>query len=286
MSVTLDQIPPLLSGNHDGPDSGMCVMEAVSWIAREPWSDHPECVCPVIGAFLRIWNDSLPDADRDRLLRPLITIVINTRSTPAVERRRATMAADWLIREHTPTWLRLAGLTTQAEALVSLSEITDFAQCLSIMPTLTAVRKDATAAKAAAVDAAKAAAGAAAVDAALDAAVDAGWAAAGDAAWAAAWAAAWDAAGGATRGATRAAAEAAAWAAAWDAAKAAAVDAAKAAAEAAAVDAAWAAAGDAAWDAAVAAAWAAAWADLHNTAQHLQQSALTLVRRMINLEAA
>jgi hypothetical protein len=160
------------------------------------------------------WNDALPtDEDRDRLLKSLIPLLVGTRSTPAVEQRRATMAADWLIRVHTPAWLRLAKLETQAAALESLPEITDFAQCPSLMPALNAARKDA--------DAARAAAGAAARDAARDAA----WAAAGDAAWAAAWAAAWDAAGDA------------AWAAAWDAAGDAARDAAWAAAWAAARDA-------------------------------------------------
>jgi hypothetical protein len=204
----------LKSGSHEEFEQGMCVMEAVSYVAGEPWSDAPQCACPVITAFMVSWNDALPtDEDRDRLLKSLIPLLVGTRSTPAVEQRRATMAADWLIRVHTPAWLRLAKLETQAAALESLPEITDFAQCPSLMPALNAARKDA--------DAARAAAGAAARDAARDAA----WAAAGDAAWAAAWAAAWDAAGDA------------AWAAAWDAAGDAARDAAWAAAWAAARDA-------------------------------------------------
>ena len=162
----------LSAGSHEDFQRGMCVMEAVSYIAGEPWSDAPQCACPVITAFMVSWNDSLPDnADRDRLLKPLIPLLVGTRSTPAIEQHRATMAADWLIRTHTPAWLRLAKLETQAVALESLPEITDFAQCPSLMQTLNAVRKDA----------------AAAWDAAGDAA--------GDAAWAATWAAARAAAG-------------------------------------------------------------------------------------------
>jgi len=152
----LSRIPPLASGAHKSIKQGACVMEAVSYVAGEPWSDCPECVCPVLGAFLRSWNDSLSDDERDTLLRPLILDLVGTRSTPEVEQRRATMAVDWLIREHTPAWLRLAGLTTQADALASLPEITDFAQCPSLMPILTAVRQDAYAAKDAARDAARA----------------------------------------------------------------------------------------------------------------------------------
>ena len=156
----------LQSGSHDeNAHHAMCVMEAVAYVAGEPWSDAPACACPVITAFMVSWNDSLPDADRTRLLAPLIPLLVGTRSTPAIEQRRATMAADWLIRVHTPAWLRLAKLDTQAAALEALPEITDFAQCPSLMGTLNAVRTDAAAAWAAAWDAA----GAAARDAAGDA---------------------------------------------------------------------------------------------------------------------
>jgi len=201
MSAQIDQsrlakITNLESGAHT-PNGHYCVMEAVAYVAGEKWSDSPECVCPVLGAFMRAWNDGLPnDAERNRLLLPLIPRLVGTRGGKALEQRRATMAADWLIRTHTVAWLRLAKLNKQADMLASLPEITDFAQCPSLMPTLEAVRKDATAAW----------------DAAWAAARDAAWAAARDAVWDAARAAAWDAA--------RDAARAAAWDAAWDALKA------------------------------------------------------------------
>jgi hypothetical protein len=184
----------LKSGSHS-PDSTFCVMEAVAFVAGEPWSDHPQCACPVISAFLRSWNDSLPsDDERDRLLKPLVARLVGTKSTKAIEKRRATMAVDWMVRTCTPTWLRLAGLTKQAEALESLPEITDFAKCPSLKRPLEAARKDAAAAGAAAGAAAWAATWAAALDAAGDAAWAATWAAALDAAGDAAWAAARDAA--------------------------------------------------------------------------------------------
>lgn len=180
---------PLKSGSHKSMAHGACVMEAVSYIAREPWSDHPECACPVIATFLRSWNDGLPDAERTDLLRDLIPMVVGTRSTKAVENRRATMAADWLIRTYTPAWLRLAGLTAQADSLASLPEITDFAQCPGLMSTLNAVRSDASAAwKGAKWNGATRAATRAA---AWDASGNAAWAASGNAAWDAAWATAW-----------------------------------------------------------------------------------------------
>ena len=200
----------LASGGHSNIAEGMCVMEAVSYVAGEPWSDTPECACPVIASFLRSWNDALPDDKRTELLRPLIARLVGTKSTVEVEARRATMACDWLVRMYTPAWLRLAGLNAQADALAALPEITDFANTPSIKPAIEAARRDAVAAR----------------DAARDAAGDAAWAAAGDAAWDAARAAAWAAAGDAAWDAARAAAGDAAWAAAGDAAWAAARDAA------------------------------------------------------------
>src|SRR5690606_5651679 len=119
----LKAITALAAGAHYMNRGDMCVMEAVAWVAREPWSDHPQCACPVIGAFLRSWNDSLPNNERNELLLPLIPRIVGTRGSRALEERRSLMVADWLVRTYTPAWLRLAGLTTQAEALSSLPEI-------------------------------------------------------------------------------------------------------------------------------------------------------------------
>ena len=150
----------------------MCVMEAVAYVAGEPWSDHPQCACPVIGAFLRNWNDALPsDAERDRLLKPLVPRLVGSRSTGEVELRRAWMALDWLARVHAPAWLELAGLTEHAELCRSMAEFKDDASCK-------ANRQIQVAAGAAAWAAARAAARAAAWAAAMAAAVDAAWAAA------------------------------------------------------------------------------------------------------------
>ena len=83
------------------------------------------------------------------------------------------MALDWLVRVQAPAWLRLAGLTGQADMLAGMAEVTP-ETCPSIEAPLQAVRQDAAAAGAAAWDAAGAAA--------RDAAGAAAWAAAGAAA--------------------------------------------------------------------------------------------------------
>lgn len=155
----------LKAGAHHPTDGEMCILEAVAYVAGERWSDHPECASQVIGAFLRTWNDALNDADRNRLLKPLIPKLVGTKGTVEQEDRRAWMAVDWLARDYTPVWLRLAHLDAQAELLAGLPEFRAGMDVPSIRPTLEAVRKDANAARAAAEGAAWAARAAAEVTA-------------------------------------------------------------------------------------------------------------------------
>ena len=176
MSKTLDiEAIRLDRGSHDNPDEGHCVMEVVAMLAGEPFTDHPSCASPVVSAFLRNWNDALDD-DTRQTLKQHIPRLVNSKGTPAQEERRSWMALDWLVRVQTPAWLRLAGLTEQAEILTGLGEATP-ETCPSIKAPLQAIRTDACAAW----DAARAAAG------------DAAWDAARAAAWDAARATAWDA---------------------------------------------------------------------------------------------
>ena len=214
MSLDLDTLT-LAAGAHSPGADAMCVMEAVAMLAGEGWSDHPRCAGPVIGAFLRNWNDWLPDDERQQL-KQYIPRLVGSKGTEAQEAERAWLANDWLIRVQTPAWLRLAGMTEQADLLTGMQPVNP-ETCPSIMPALKAVRSDAAAAGAAAWAAARAAAwdaaGDAAGGAAGDAAGDAAWDAAGDAAWDAAW----DAAGAAAGAAAGDAAGDAAWDAAGDA---------------------------------------------------------------------
>jgi hypothetical protein len=64
-------------GRHRSPDHGVCVVELASMIGGERFSDRPDCVCPVIGAFLRSWNDAVSYADRQRL-EPYASRVVGT----------------------------------------------------------------------------------------------------------------------------------------------------------------------------------------------------------------
>ena len=180
-------------GSHE-PNKGMCVMEAVAYVAGEEWSDRPRCASPVIGAFMRSWNDSLDTEGRQRL-KPYIPRLVGTAASQEVEEARSFMAGDWQVRVFTPAWLELAGVTEAAAVLRSLPPLMDPGAVNAAIPAIQGAKKE----------------GAAAWTAAGTAA--------GDAAWAAAWTAAWTAAGAAAWAAARAAARGAAGDAARDAAK-------------------------------------------------------------------
>ena len=137
----LAALPPLSAGAHEHVDEGACFMEAVSYVAGEPWSDTPACACPVLGAFMRAWNDDLPEADRDRLLRPLVRRLVGSRSTPEVEARRSWLAMDWLVRTHAPAWLQLVpALVPHADVLTDLSPIMDAQTATAHQSTFNAAR--------------------------------------------------------------------------------------------------------------------------------------------------
>jgi hypothetical protein len=216
MELKLRKLPEglkLAAGAHTSPEHGMCVMEAVAFVAGERHSDSPECASPILASFLRAWNDGLPDDQRQRLL-PYVERLVGTKGDDVAEQKRGLLAADWYLRVFTPTWLELAGLSDHAEVLRKANELTSWTQLDELQPKLEQARVSAAAARAAA----RAAAWAAAWDAARAAAWDAARAAARDAARAAAWDAARAAAWAAARAAAWDAARAAAWAAAWDAA--------------------------------------------------------------------
>lgn len=169
---TLDLATLRLSvGAHRPEDGEACAAEAANYAAGRPWSD--QLPSAVIGAFVRAWNDSLGDDDRNRLLGPLVRSgrLTSTPSDDAREQRRAWLAVDWLCRTYAPAWLDAAGLTDHAATLRALAPVLDRATAAATNGPLAAAWPAARAAAwAAARDAARAAAGDAAGPAARDAA--------------------------------------------------------------------------------------------------------------------
>ncbi len=111
------------TGAHSDPSKGVCVMEAVSYIVGEPFSDHPKCACPIITRVAQSVNDRLSDTDRQKLI-DYIPRIAGTRSTHAVKMRRMYRAVDLAVRVFAPAALRTQGMTAQAERLEALEEVT------------------------------------------------------------------------------------------------------------------------------------------------------------------
>jgi hypothetical protein len=74
---TPDFLPTLSAGSHDAEHGEACVMEYVSLLAGEEWSDRPECTHPLLAHEARTTNDLLRDSDRPRLV-PLIGRLFGT----------------------------------------------------------------------------------------------------------------------------------------------------------------------------------------------------------------
>jgi hypothetical protein len=84
----------LAPGRHSTPVEGVCVVELSSVIAGEEFSDRPDCVCPVIGAYLRSWNDRAAHAERQRLL-PYAVRIVGSRGTKRATRERRDICLEW-----------------------------------------------------------------------------------------------------------------------------------------------------------------------------------------------
>lgn len=75
-------------------------------LAAEPFSDEPQCVCPVIAEFLRTYNDQVDDARRQDLYG-YASLVVDTRGRVRDERRRANLCLDWWLAASSPRRLQL-----------------------------------------------------------------------------------------------------------------------------------------------------------------------------------
>ncbi len=101
----------LAAGSHADPAAGVCVVELASMLAGEPFSAYPSCVCPVIAAFMRTYNDLIDDTRRADLY-PYAAEIVGTEATKRDERKRARLCRSWVTRVADPTFLRRPFWTT------------------------------------------------------------------------------------------------------------------------------------------------------------------------------
>ncbi|MCD9197339.1 hypothetical protein [Aeromicrobium wangtongii] len=90
---TPDFLPSLSAGAHDAEQGEACVMEYVSLLAGEEWSDRPECTHPLLAHEARTTNDLLRDGDRSRLVPLIGRLFGTTEDSPELRARlRITQA--------------------------------------------------------------------------------------------------------------------------------------------------------------------------------------------------
>ena len=114
----------LRSGSHTPPTGDgapqACVMEAVAWVTGGDWTDRPDCVSPVLHRPFQRVNDTLDTEKRQDLL-PLAVQAMGT-AGDGLDPQRFEIAsravADLLV-----PWLRLAGLDTEADAVLTAGDI-------------------------------------------------------------------------------------------------------------------------------------------------------------------
>jgi hypothetical protein len=184
----------LSRGSHATAAEGRCAMEWVAYVAGEPHSDSPKCVCPALRRFGIGINDSLPD-DLRQQLRPYLGRMIGTADDGRM-RERLFMLVDWAVHVPAVEAQVAVGREDAADRLRAIPPIVgrDSARAAAKIIRAADATHAAYAAYAAAYATATAAAAAATDDAATAAAYDAAYAAADAAAYAAADAAAYAAA--------------------------------------------------------------------------------------------
>jgi hypothetical protein len=104
MGPVTHQTIRLSRGKHSSKEKGACVMELASMLAGEPFGDHPQSVCPVIGAVLRAYNDWVDD-ERRQDLYAYASRVVGSRGSTSLERARAQQVNSWIL-DHPPSRLR------------------------------------------------------------------------------------------------------------------------------------------------------------------------------------
>lgn len=98
-----DFVPTLSAGSHDAEHGEACVMEYVSSLAGEEWSDRPECTHPILAHEARTTNDLLRESDRSRLV-PLIGRLFGTAAdSPDLRARLRLTQARQVIAVIDPT---------------------------------------------------------------------------------------------------------------------------------------------------------------------------------------
>src|SRR3712207_1396854 len=100
MPAVRHQTTVLARGRHRDAAHGVCAMELSSLLGDERFTDHPQRVCPAVAAFLRGYNDAVPQRLRQELFA-IAAAVVGSRTRSAEVRRERQLA---LLRFALETW--------------------------------------------------------------------------------------------------------------------------------------------------------------------------------------
>jgi hypothetical protein len=116
----------LTFGSHKNADEGVCLLEACSVRAGEPFSDRPDSVCFVLSSFLRKVNDLafFDDESRTRVLSPLIDSLVSSSASDDVQKARAYLLTNSTLLEMLPLALRTYSMSNTAEVFEALPPLT------------------------------------------------------------------------------------------------------------------------------------------------------------------
>src|SRR5713226_2791791 len=89
-------------GKHENKSDGSCIMEAVSFLAGEQWTDRPQCASSVDAAFLRAFNDKCDVKTRQRLKHYALRLIGSKEKTEAEIIDKGFKYADFAVRVIAP----------------------------------------------------------------------------------------------------------------------------------------------------------------------------------------
>lgn len=85
-------------GSHDDPNQGVCLMEAVAFIAGEEHTDNPKCACPVLTEKAIEFNDSVNDKERQRAIPAIPFLVGSATGSKKLMFKRARLAMQLVLQ--------------------------------------------------------------------------------------------------------------------------------------------------------------------------------------------
>jgi hypothetical protein len=83
MSTVVEQQPGLRAGKHQHPDDGVCLMEYVSMLSGDRFTDAPRCTDPLLAELARLVNDTIGEQARASLIgvAPRLVALPRTRTS-------------------------------------------------------------------------------------------------------------------------------------------------------------------------------------------------------------